>query len=252
MIDPIAGILCFRALDDKPIVTLVNFACHVTTQSGRAKEVSADFPGDLARQIEAATGGPLFFLQGACGNVGTGRYADGSSEMTRELARRIADPVLRAFPRLEEMRPAPLRLLSWTEHVKLHPRIPDAAAIRGKLVPSIDTNEPSKSAQWQWASMLNAVQDPLTRELDLFVLQAGDWCLAGLPGESMVESAIALRAASPAPYTIVGAYFDCSLWYIPNFGRLQTADFESNGVWDYTAPGTSEQITAAMIRRLRQ
>lgn len=244
LIDPAAGVLAWRDQAGRTVAILLNYSCHVTALTQRARQISADFPGHAARLVEEATGAPLFFLQGAGGSVGTGKYADGSVAVSKELGRRLAEPVLRLLPGLEPVRSAPLRLCHWTEHVELHPRVPAAAVLRERL-------QPSARHQWLVASMLNVVEDPLTRELDLFVLRAGEWCLCGLPAESMVEAAIALRAASPLPFALVGAYFDCSLWYIPTFERLRKGGYEASGDWDYTAPGTSEQITAAMIARLR-
>lgn len=242
--DPVATVLAFRGARGNTIAAVLNYGCHVTALDQRGGTISADFPGHAARLFEEASGVPLFFLQGAGGNVGTGKYADGSAETSKELGRRLADPALRLLACLEPVRSTPLTLARWTERVELHPCLPTAEAIRKKL-------RPSKKHQWLLASMLNAVEDPRARELDLFVLRAGDWVICGLPAESMVEGSIALRAASPAPFTLAGAYFDVTLWYIPTFERLRCGGYEATGDWNYTAPGASEQITASMIARMR-
>ena len=206
------------------------------------RHASRDWMATCEQRLAQAAGAAQAQARPARAFAGTAEVPDVSANLTRELARRIADPVLQALPKLEEISATPLRLRHWTEHVELHPRVLGADELARRLMPAA-------KHQWITASMLNVVQDRLTRELDLFVLRAGDCCLAGLPAESMVESAIALRAASPVPHTMVGAYFDCSLWYIPTYERLRRPDFESNGDWDYTAPGTSEQITAAPMPR---
>ncbi|MEK7247750.1 MAG: hypothetical protein AAB092_04700, partial [Chloroflexota bacterium] len=55
--------------EDGPIASLMNFACHATVLSGENLLLSAEFPGVACRIVEAATGAPTVYLQGACGNV---------------------------------------------------------------------------------------------------------------------------------------------------------------------------------------
>ncbi|MGH2368036.1 MAG: hypothetical protein ACRDI2_07545, partial [Chloroflexota bacterium] len=85
----------------------------------------------------------------------------------------------------------------------------------------------------------------------LFLLDGGEWALAGLPAESFVEFGLAIRAASPKPFTLVGAYYDCTLWYIPTWTAMRDGGFEAHGGWRYVAAGAGEQLTASVIARLR-
>lgn len=55
--------------DEGPIASLVSYACHATVLSGQNLHVSAEFPGAACRILEAATGVPAVYLQGACGDV---------------------------------------------------------------------------------------------------------------------------------------------------------------------------------------
>lgn len=54
----------------KPVASAVNFAAHPTTLPANLMRFSADFPGAMAKHVEAATGGaPCLFLQGAAGDL---------------------------------------------------------------------------------------------------------------------------------------------------------------------------------------
>lgn len=54
----------------KAIAHAVNFAAHPTILPANLMEFSPDFPGAMARHVEAATGGaPCLFLQGAAGDL---------------------------------------------------------------------------------------------------------------------------------------------------------------------------------------
>jgi hypothetical protein len=55
--------------EDGPVASLLNFACHATVLSGANMLLSAEFPGVACRVVEAATGAPAVYLNGACGDV---------------------------------------------------------------------------------------------------------------------------------------------------------------------------------------
>lgn len=49
--------------------TLVNYACHPTTLAWQNKKISPDFPGPMRELVEAQTGAPCLFYNGACGEL---------------------------------------------------------------------------------------------------------------------------------------------------------------------------------------
>jgi hypothetical protein len=77
-----------EGLDGKAIATIVNYAAHPTLEDEKVFRFSADYPGELAREIEHATHAPCLFLQGAAGDLSadTGRWS-GASGYGRELAK---------------------------------------------------------------------------------------------------------------------------------------------------------------------
>lgn len=56
-------------LSGKPIALLVNMAAHPTNHPHGNNQFSADFPGVMMTAVEAETGVPCLFLQGAAGDV---------------------------------------------------------------------------------------------------------------------------------------------------------------------------------------
>ncbi|GEM_PF-7126924 len=249
LIDPDVVALCLRGEDGRPVVTVFNYACHVTALRGRGEMIHPDFPHFALEVIERETGGPGFFLQGAAGNVGTGKYADGTLEGSKVLGERLAVGVLSAMDHRVACAPGPLRLESWTETVALDPDLPPVEESRAELVNLLET-KPRRA--WMPCAMLQVTAAPEeARRCELFLLRCGDWRLAGLPAESFAEFGLAIRASSPVPFTLVGAYYDCTLWYIPTWKAMRDGGFESQGGWRYVAAGAGEQLTASVIRRLR-
>jgi hypothetical protein len=243
-------VLCLRGEDGRPIVSIFNYACHVTALRQRSEVIHPDFPHFALEVIERETGAPGFFLQGAAGNVGTGKYADGTLEGSKVLGERLASGVLEAMAHSVFCGPGPLRLKGWKEVVELDPELPSVEETRCQLAELLELG-PRRA--WMPCAMLQVIEHPdAARRCELFLLSGGDWCLACLPAESFVEFGLAIRAGSPTPFTLVGGYYDCTLWYIPTWKSMRDGGFESQGGWRYTAAGAGEQLAGSVIRRLRE
>lgn len=65
-------VLVAKAVDDSgtTLGTVVNYACHPTTLAWENTLISPDYVGTMREVIEAQTGGPCLFLQGASGDLG--------------------------------------------------------------------------------------------------------------------------------------------------------------------------------------
>lgn len=57
------------ALDETPIATIVNYACHPTIMGPPNRLLTPDYPGAMKREVEAIIGGMCLFLQGATGDI---------------------------------------------------------------------------------------------------------------------------------------------------------------------------------------
>ncbi len=64
-------LLQFDDMLGKPIAHAVNFAAHPTMHPAELMKFSADYPGAMAKVVEAQTGVPCLFLQGAAGDLST-------------------------------------------------------------------------------------------------------------------------------------------------------------------------------------
>lgn len=66
-------VLVARAIDDtsgETLGTVVNYACHPTTLAWANTLISPDYVGAMREVVEANTGAPCLFLQGASGDLG--------------------------------------------------------------------------------------------------------------------------------------------------------------------------------------
>ncbi|MCX7886848.1 MAG: hypothetical protein N3B01_06300, partial [Verrucomicrobiae bacterium] len=90
VIDPMVAVLSFWQ-NDKPLAALSYYACHPQSYY-RTGIPSPDFPG-IARFIrgQAVPEALHVHFTGAGGNIGAGKYNDGSPENRMTLALRLAD-----------------------------------------------------------------------------------------------------------------------------------------------------------------
>jgi neutral ceramidase len=74
---------------NEPIAHLVNFAAHPTMTDAKSRDISADYPGALARLVEKEAGGFCLFLQGAEGDLSTNPAVPGNAEKFGEELGRL-------------------------------------------------------------------------------------------------------------------------------------------------------------------
>ena len=83
--------------------TLVNYACHPTTLAWQSREVSPDYVGAMREIVEAATGAPCLFVQGASGELAPREQYTGDVTVADRHGRSLGHAVLAALDGL----PAP-------------------------------------------------------------------------------------------------------------------------------------------------
>lgn len=68
--DPTLTVVRLDGDDDRPVATVVHYACHPIVLGPDNTFVTPEYPGIVKRVVEAAVGGHCLFVQGACGDVG--------------------------------------------------------------------------------------------------------------------------------------------------------------------------------------
>ncbi|MGW9159103.1 hypothetical protein [Microbacterium sp. NPDC055665] len=91
------------SVDGAVLGTLVNYACHPTTLAWQSREVSPDYVGAMREIVEAATGAPCLFVQGASGELAPREQYTGDVTVADRHGRSLGHAVLAALDSL----PAP-------------------------------------------------------------------------------------------------------------------------------------------------
>jgi hypothetical protein len=71
-----------------------------------------------------------------------------------------------------------------------------------------------------------------------------------LPGEVFLEHGLRIRAAAPFADTLVAAYNDNTLQYIPTEAAFPDGAYEVDGGWRYIRPGEGERLADEAVRLL--
>ena len=77
-----------------------------------------------------------------------------------------------------------------------------------------------------------------------------DLALVVLPGEVFLEHGLAVRAGSPFANTVVAAYNDNTLQYIPTAAAFPDGEYEVDGGWRYIQAGQGERMADEAVRLL--
>lgn len=192
-VDDTLGVISIRRLSDNgTIATLVNYAVHpVISMNFGELIISADWPGAMARQVEAAVGGRCVFLLGAAGDINPYeadmfRYASADEVFAKvdEVGTRVASAVLKTLETIDTFHPdASLAYDAYDIPMGMRKDGPHAEKTRNV-------------------------------ELATFLL-ARRFAIVTVPGELFVELGQELRRRSPADATWVMANAYDSSGYIP-------------------------------------
>lgn len=243
LVDPMLKTVAFYA-DGRKRAACHYYACHPMSYYGDGM-VSADFCG-LARrwrQHEEPDCLHLYF-NGCGGNIGAGKYNDGSRAMRPVLTRRIYDGIVGSEASLK---PVPIETVGWTT-VDLHPPLDAARWTEAALLQEIENRSNPVVARNRPSYALAFLRRCERRiPLTLSALSINDVSMLHLPAESFVEYQVRAQAAAPNRFVACAAYGDGGPWYIP------TAEAYPQGGYAVSVAFCSPEMDGLMtdgIRRL--
>jgi hypothetical protein len=245
-IDPMVNVVSFWNAE-VPIAVLSYYAVHPQSYY-RMGIPSPDFPG-IARFIrqQAVPSAVHVHFNGAGGNIGAGKYNDGSYENRVALATRLADGMKRAFEATEKAELAPQQV-AWTAVKVSLPMTErfDEARFRTNLQES-GTNRPASTQAAQKLAWLMRQQSQ--HQIDLPMLSLGDIRIIHMPGELFVEYQLAAKAMRPDLKVAMAAYGDYGPCYIGTSIAYDQGGYETSEGATNVSP-TVELVLMDAMRKL--
>lgn len=242
-VDPIVSLISFWN-GDQPLAVLSYYACHPQSYY-RTGVANPDFPG-IARFLrhQQVPDALHVHFNGAGGNLGAGKYNDGSHTVRWVLAQRLADGMKRAWEATEKFPLAP-KDVGW----KVVPvALPPAAglteaqletALRG----SDKVLQSETAAQLVWLRRCQA-----GHQTELSCLRLGQARVLHLPGELFVEYQLAAKQMRRDLFVAMAAYGDYGPGYIGTALAYEQGGYETGPRVSNVAPG----VEAVLLDSLRE
>ncbi|MFC1712982.1 hypothetical protein ACFL6S_04895 [Candidatus Poribacteria bacterium] len=183
-IDPEVGVISFKGQSGKIKALFVNYSCHLDNVGGA--EISADFPGYLARRLQGRLADKPFILytNGACGDINhidvRSSYGRKGHEHSRWMGETLAGDVCEA---LKDMTPLSSESVGVASKTIQLPMRDDADKEIGKA--------------------------------EIQAIRVGDIGLVGMPAEYFVELQLDIKSRSPFKRTFVSELANGWVGYVP-------------------------------------
>jgi hypothetical protein len=231
-------VLAVDTRDGEPMARLFSHAAHAVALGGDNLLISADWPGVARRAIEAAQpGAKAMFLQGCCGNINCREHGwEGVESQGQATAAAVAAALARvAFSDRvavgASVVPLGLPLADPPSVAEAQALVEDCRRALAELPAGAN-----RGVRWMaegavvWAGELLELAETGTRSgtvpFDVQALRVGPGALVALPGEVFVEYALNIDRASPFAQTLVAAYANGDVGYIPTAAAYPEGGYE--------------------------
>jgi hypothetical protein len=248
IIDPMVSLVSFWN-ENKPVAVLSYYATHPQSYY-RTGIPNPDFPGiaRFLRQLSVPSALHVHF-NGAGGNIGVGKYNDGSPVNRGILAERLADGMRRAWE-ASQREPITTKMVGWSiEPVSL---LPSKDLDESKLQEQLKSNNarffviggPSKLA---WLRRCRA-----GKKIDVSCLRLGRARILHMPGELFVEYQLAAKAERPDLFVTMAAYGDYGPWYIGTSNAYEQGGYETTPPASNVGPEAEPELLRAIRKLLKE
>lgn len=207
---------------------IVNYALHVDVIGGGSADfVSADWPGEMARNVAAVYGEEVVtvFMQGTAGDINHNPHEPTAlpirgPEKAIQLGRALAGAAMLATERAEPMEDGAieaqvetLEIPYYTRDATLMEEVETLKKKEGELTP-FEQYTLRKGESWPYDGKIAAVP--------VQVMRIGDVGLVALPAEIFARIGLEIKQFSPAPFTLVVelANADVSI-YVPTTDQAE-------------------------------
>lgn len=238
VIDPSVGVIRIDDSQGVPLAILVNYACHPVVFGPDNLRYSADYPGAMARVVEASWNDrPVcFFLQGAPGDINplldkTPLAENGDSEM-RQVGEKLGHEVVRVSRSIQTVAPDTPELAYLSEEMHFKNRW-SQESLRTAIMAAYGPN-PAK----RYFRYLN---DPIAAPVSTLVINR-QIALVGLPGEPFVGLQLALKQRSPLAATFLCGYTNGYIGYFPTIRDAVAGGYGASTIVTRVEVGAGERM----------
>jgi len=246
-IDPTVSLVSFWS-GDKPMAVLSYYATHPQSYY-RTGMPNPDFPGvaRFLRQLAVPSALHVHF-NGAGGNIGAGKYNDGSPTNRLALAERLADGMRRAWDNTRR-EPLTAAAVDWAVEPVALP--PSKYLSVETLEAELKDRDPKLATQGDASRLAWLRRCQTGQKLDVACLKLGRVRILHLPGELFVEYQLAAKAQRPDLFVTMAAYGDYAPWYIGTAIAYEQGGYETEPRSSNVSPEVEGVLMGAIRKLLR-
>ena len=260
-VDRSLALLQIQTPEGAPLANIVNLACHNTVFGPKNQLVSADWEGEMRKRVEAETGVPCLYIQGATGDLNPKREeGDQDENAVVKLGEEVANDVFFALKELKAIAGDEIRFHASEIWLPL-----EAKATTLKPPPTYKAElakvaglpqfvvDPVINYRYPWNATTEARDGFWTIPMRATQLQVGEFALAGLGMEVFHEIGMAIKEDTPTEYTMFSGVCNGCVGYLPTAKEHALGGYEINIVpFFYRLPGRlsseAEKITRKAMR----
>lgn len=225
------------------LAALHYYATHPMSYYGDGV-ISHDFPGMAREKRTQEDGVPHIYFTGCGGNIGAGKYNDGSPAMRPLLAGRMHAAMVASEQNAMRV---PLTKLAW-HHIPVVLQ-PDPEFPEERMLKVMQTTETSPSTRITAALRIGFIRH--REPIPFTSLHLGDdVCLVHLPGESFVEYQLFAQQQRPGDFVCTASYGDGVTGYIPLEHSFEEGGYEPTQA--YAAPNSERKMKQTLSDLLKR
>ena len=232
---------------DKPVAVLTYYATHPQSYY-RTGEANPDFPGMARNDRQKETGVPHIHFNGAGGNIGAGKWNDGSKENRGVLADRVALGMKQAWE-------ATTKTAVTAEDVawKSLPVVLPAGEhlVEDKLVATLKDESLKQPERLTAAKHLAWLKRTKAKTpVNLSLLSIGKTRVLHMPGELFVEYQLAAQEMDPDNFVAMAAYGEYGTGYIGTKIAYSQGGYETSERASRVSSDVEEVLNVGMKKLL--
>lgn len=246
-IDPKLRMLSFWA-GDRAVVAITYYATHPQSYY-RTGLASTDFPGLARNAREEITRVRHVHFNGAGGNIGAGKWNDGSKKNRQILADRVAAGMKQAWEATKKMEIS-ASSIRWRVEPAVLPAAPHLkeadlqAVVKDAKATPIERFTAAKKLIWLRRCL---AKDPL----NIGCLTVGNARTLYMPGELFVEYQLAAQELRPDLFVCMAAYGDYAAGYIGTEIAYGQGGYETSERASNVGPAVEKALMDAVKKLLR-
>lgn len=245
VIDPMVSVISLWN-EEKPLAVLSYYACHPQSYY-RTGIPNPDFPGvaRFFRQLAVPSALHVHF-NGPGGNIGAGKYNDGSPENRLVLAERLADGMRRAWDSTEKTPIGPGDVNWGVVPVALP--LPEYLSLERFENELTQGGDPTTFLSGNASKLAWLRRCAEGHKIDITCLSLGNARILNMPGELFVEYQLAAKKEAPDLFVAMAAYGDYAPGYIGTAVAYEEGGYETSE----RASNVSPEAEAVLMTAIKQ